>query len=318
MKKESTVRGGSHPQRDLARFIKPMECTPVSVIPADRKEWLYEVKLDGYRCCAVVRDGRAYLYSRYGNLWPERFPHIRTALATLPDTTLDGEIVAVDAAGRPSFQQLQNWQSTRHTIVFYAFDVLHLDGGDLHTLPIEQRRSLLDRLASSFAEPLRLSALLDAPLRRLVPQMKKIGLEGIVAKRRGSRYEAGRRSTAWVKHRFNETGDFVIGGYIPEGTTFGRLLIGVWRGGELFFVKKLKNGFTPQSKNEVFRAIEPLRTRRCPFVNLPEKPGRSAIDAEVMKTAVWVKPLRLAEVEFVEWTSGGRLRHAAFRKLVEE
>ena len=314
-----TARGRSRPSRkshgDPPDFIPPMECTAVADLPDDRARWIYEVKLDGYRCCAVVHRGASRLYSRYGNPWPDRFAGIHDALATLRDVTLDGEIVAVDRSGRPSFQELQNWQSTRHRIVFYAFDALHLDGRDLRALPIEERKRILDDLGSSFEDPLRLSATLDAPLKRLVPQMKKLGLEGIVAKRLGSRYESGRRSPAWQKKRFNETGDFVIGGYIPEDDTFSRLLIGVWREGELHFVKKLKNGFNPIAKKEVMRAIETLRVRSCPFADLPERPGRSAVDAEVMKTAVWVKPERSVEVEFVEWTGGGKLRHAAFRQL---
>ena len=255
------------------------------------------------------------LFSRYGNPWPDRFGEIREALSRLPDVVLDGEIVAVDRAGLPSFQELQNWQSTRHQIVFYAFDILNFEGRDLRALPVEERKRILEDAASRFRDPLRLSAALDAPLHRLVPQMKKLGLEGIVAKRLGSRYESGRRSPAWQKKRFNETGDFVIGGYIPEDDTFSRLLIGVWRGDELHFVKKLKNGFNPLAKKEIMQAIGKLRVRECPFVNLPERPGRSAVDAEVMKTVVWVKPVRSVEVEFVEWTGSGRLRHAAFRQL---
>lgn len=292
-----------------------MECTPVPDVPEERSRWIYEVKLDGYRCCAVVRSGKSFLYSRYGNSWPERFPEIHAALAALRDCVLDGEIVAVDRKGRPSFQELQNWQSTRHLVVYYAFDILHLEGRDLRSLPIEERKEILERLGKSFSDPLRISAMLDAPPAILIPQMKKMGLEGIVAKRRGSRYEAGRRSPFWMKHRFNESADFVIGGYIPEGDTFSRLLVGEWRGNELVFVKKLKNGFSPISKKEVFQAIRGLKIRKCPFVNLPEKAGRSAIDEEVMKTVVWVRPERSVEVDFVERTTGGRLRHAAFRKV---
>ena len=292
-----------------------MECTAVADLPPDRSRWIYEVKLDGYRCCAVVRNGVAELFSRYGNPWPDRFPAIHDALSALPDIVLDGEIVAVDRSGRPSFQELQNWQSTRHLVVFYAFDALYLERRDLRALPLEERKRVLDEVGSSFADPLRVSAILDVPLQKLVPQMKKLGLEGLVAKRLGSRYES-RRSAAWQKKRFNETGVFVIGGYIPEDDTFSRLLIGEWRDGELHFVKKLKNGFNGLSRREVMDAICKLRVKKCPFVDLPELPGRSAIDAEVMKSVVWVKPVREVEVEFVEWTSGGRLRHAAFRQLL--
>jgi bifunctional non-homologous end joining protein LigD len=142
--------------------------------------------------------------------------------------------------------------------------------------------------------------------------MKKLGLEGIVAKRRGSRYESGKRSKAWLKHRFNQVEEFVVGGYLPEGDNdFSRLLIGVWRGEKLIFVKKLKNGFSAATRHEVMRAIRKLRTEKNPFANPRD------IEPDVLAEAVWVKPKRKVEVEFVEWTEHGRLRHAAFRTLVQ-
>lgn len=296
-----------------------MECTAVDEIPDDRSRWLYEVKLDGYRCCAVVRGRKAFLYSRYGNPWPGRFAEIREALAAIGETVVfDGEIVAIDSKGRPSFQELQNWRSTRLPIVYYVFDVTSRGGRDLRRLPIEERKAILVDLAAKFVEPVRLAASLDVKLSSLLPKMKTLGVEGIVAKRRGSRYETGQRSPHWLKHRFSEVGEFLVGGYIAEGDTFSRLMIGVRRGRDLYFVKKLKNGFTRQAKTEIMKSIRGLEIAKCPFMNLPEKAGsrHSAVDEEVMKTATWVRPLRKVEAEFVEWTSGGRLRHAAFRRLV--
>ena len=288
-------------------------------VPDDPARWLYEVKLDGYRSCAVVdRRARAQLYSRYGNPWPERFPDIHEALSELAEPlVLDGEIVAVDAQGRPSFQELQNWQSTRLRIVYYIFDITHRDGRDLVSLPIEERKTILAAVAERFREPLRLADALEADLRTLVPQMKKLGLEGIVAKRRGATYRPGDRSSSWIKHRFNEVGEFVIGGYIAEDDTFARLLIGVWDKGELRFVKKLKNGFSRLTRKQVIESLRGLEVDQCPFANLPEPKGRGAVDAAVMKEVTWVRPVRMVEVEFVEWTSSGRLRHAFFRRLVK-
>ena len=302
------------------KFVPPMECTPVAEIPDDPSKWLYEVKLDGYRCCAVVKNGRAFLYSRYGNPWPGRFPAIAKALAGIGETlVLDGEIVAVDKQGRPSFQELQNWQKTRLTIVFYVFDITHRGKRDLRRLPLEERKHVLGEVATKFAEPVRLATTLDAKLSKLVPQMKKLGVEGIVAKRRGTAYQSGRRSEHWLKHRFNEVAEFVVGGYIAEGDTFSRLMVGEWRDGELHFVKKLKNGFTPYIKTAIMKALRGHKARKNPFVNLPERAGsrHSAVDEEVMKTVTWVKPIVTVEAEFVERTGGGRLRHASFRGLVE-
>ena len=137
-------------------------------------------------------------------------------------------------------------------------------------------------------------------------------LEGIVAKRRGSRYQSGKRSKAWLKHRFNQVEEFVIGGYLPEGSSdFSRLLIGVQRAEKLMFVKKLKNGFSDVTRHQIMKAIRGLRTEKNPFANPRD------IEPAVLAGAVWVKPKRKVEVEFVEWTEHGRLRHAAFRTLVE-
>jgi len=288
-----------------------MECTPVAELPDDPSKWTYEVKLDGYRCCAVVRGGRGFLYSRYGNSWPERFPQIHAALAELRDSVaLDGEICAIDRNGHPNFQELQNWQSTKLPIVFYAFDITHFAGRDLRPLPLEDRREILARVAERFTTPLLLSQPLEANLGRVTRELKKLGLEGLVAKRRGSRYESGIRSASWLKRRFNETAEFVIGGYIPGEGPFARLLVGEWDGDRLVYVKKLKNGFTPYTKEIVFEAIHGLRVRKCPFAKIPPDEG--------VEDAIWVRPVRHVEVEFVERTGSGKLRHAAFRRVVEE
>jgi bifunctional non-homologous end joining protein LigD len=303
------------------KFVRPMECTAVDEIPDDASKWMYEVKLDGYRCCAVVKNGKAFLYSRYGNAWPERFPKITSALAAIDEpVVLDGEIVAIDRQGRPSFQELQSFQKTRLSIVYYVFDILHRGSRDLRRVPIEERKQNLEEIAKQFEEPVRIAATLDVKLSMLIPRMKKLGVEGIVAKRRGSLYESGKRSERWLKHRFNQVAEFVIGGYIAEDKTFSRLMVGEWRGDELHFVKKLKNGFSAFTKEQVMKAIRGLKVKTNPFVNLPEKAGsrHSAVDEEVMKTVTWVRPVRKVEVEFVERTSSGRLRHSHFRQLVDE
>ena len=293
------------------QFIAPMECTAVAELPDDKSTWLYEVKLDGYRCCAVVRPPKALLYSRYGNLWTDRFHNIARALAKFDEPmVLDGEIVALDRNGLPNFQELQNWQSTRAPIVFYAFDLLHRGERDLRRMPIEERKAMLDQLP--FEDPIRLGLSVDAKLSTVTRRLKKLGLEGVVAKRRGSLYESGKRSKAWLKHRFNQIEEFVIGGYLPKGANdFSRLLVGTFRGDKLMFVKKLKNGFSDVTRHQVMKAIRGLRTKKNPFANPRD------IEEDVLAEAVWVKPKRKVEVEFVEWTEHDRLRHASFRKLVE-
>lgn len=136
----------------------------------------------------------------------------------------DGEIVALDRNGLPSFQELQNWQSTHAPIVFYVFDLLQVEDRELRRLPIEERMEVLSGLR--LTDPIRLSETLDAPLAVFVPQMKKLGLEGLIAKRRGSIYLPGERPRSWLKQRFNQVGEFVIGGYLPEGRDDARRDLG--------------------------------------------------------------------------------------------
>ncbi len=315
--KRSEVTRPAPPPSPL-RFIKPMECKLVRHLP-DTPQWLYELKLDGYRAIALLHDDTAELYSRYGNTFRARFPQIVDALrnSSLSSVILDGELVALDSAGHPSFQELQNSRTSDAPIVYYVFDVLHHDGRDLQSEPLTARRNVLQRVARSFVEPVRLAAALDTDLPTLLAAVRQQGLEGIVAKRRDSHYESGKRSGAWVKYRIDEREEFLIGGYLPGSNYLDAVLVGRMQARRLVFVKKLRNGFTPQTRAEVFRALQPLRVAQSPFTNLPEPAGRrGAVDAEQFRKCVWVKPELRCEVEFEEWTRGGRLRHAAFRQLV--
>lgn len=282
-----------------------MECTPVAELPGDAAKWLYEVKLDGYRCCAVRDEkGRTMLYSRYGNAWADRFPNVHAALAEIDASiVLDGEIVALDAKGLPSFQDLQNWQSTKRPIVFYAFDVLHYDGRRLLGEALEARKELLASI--ELPEPIRLVPALEAALPDLIAEMRKLGLEGLVAKRKGTQYAEGTRSQWWVKKRFNEVDEFVVGGYITFRGQIERLLIGTPTREGLHFVHTLKHGFTPFNRRELLTVLEALQTDGNPFA-----------DAEPERRVHWVHPKLWIEVEFIERTKSGNLRHAFYRQMV--
>jgi DNA ligase D-like protein (predicted ligase) len=298
-----------------------MECRRVEKLP-EGATWGYEIKLDGYRAIAVKMGREAFLYSRRGHLLDREFPAIVFGLTQIPvdKLTLDGEIVALDEKGRPVFQELQNRQSTRLPIVFYAFDVLHHAGKDLLQLPLEQRRNILDGIAGHFSDPIRLSPLLRASLPALWKSAKQAGLEGLVAKRMDSTYEPGKRSGAWQKKRANIRDVFIIGGYIPGAQTFFELIVGQERHGKLYYLKRLRNGFVPHTRELVFNAIAPLRTNKCPFVNLPERKESKShpLDVELYRQCVWVKPRVRCVVEFEEWTRSGNLRHAEFRELVQD
>jgi bifunctional non-homologous end joining protein LigD len=206
-----------------------MQCKPVTALPAGEK-WTYEIKFDGYRCIAVKRGKDVTLFSRHEKVLNGRFPGVVDALVLLDgDFVLDGELVALDPQGRPSFQLLQGNISQSLPIYFYAFDLVNRSGELLVNLPLSRRRELLGGLLVAPEDPLRLSPLLQAPSGQILEAVRRLGLEGVVGKRTGSTYEPGERSGAWIKLRTNMEQEFVIGGYVPGARGFDALLAGVTR-----------------------------------------------------------------------------------------
>lgn len=314
------LAGGSR-KRARPKFVEPMQCKAVTKLP-NESNWSFEIKFDGYRSIALKIGKEVQLLSRNENSLNARFPNVAQALGRLPGNfAIDGEIVALDDQGRPSFQILQNNLTRALEVYFYAFDLLHHDGEDLLGQPIERRRELLQELMAEAADPLRLSPLLVAPSGQVLDAVRKLGLEGVVGKRAGSVYEAGERSGAWIKQRTDRQQEFVIGGYVPGARGFDTLLVGVYEEGRLSFVAKVKDGFVPRVRSEIFPKLKKLETRDCPFVNLPEKKGArrgEAMTAEKMKECRWVKPRLVCQVAFVNWTDAGNLRHATFIALRED
>jgi bifunctional non-homologous end joining protein LigD len=304
------------------KFIPPMLAKPSVFLP-EGENWMYEIKLDGYRALVVKKQSEVHLFSRRGNKLKERFPSIAKSFSFLPaNTTIDGEIVAIDDQGRISFTALQNSQSRPAQLYFYAFDLLALRGKDVRRLKLGQRRSLLhDEVLSEAQDPVRLSANFDAPPRDLIAAATKQGLEGIVAKRVDSVYESGERSGAWLKYKTNKGQELVIAGYKPGPTAFEYLLAGYYEGRDLIFIAKIKNGFTPALRRQVAAQFKGLGTRVCPFANLPEPRNArrgEALTAEVMKQMCWLKPGLVAQIEFTEWTTSNHLRHSRFVALRDD
>ena len=298
-----------------------MQCKSVTALPPG-ENWTFEIKFDGYRCIAVKHDKEVTLFSRNENVLNKRFPKVVDALATLgSDFVLDGELVAFDLQGRPSFQLLQNNLSRALPVYFYAFDLLNRDGEPLLNLSIERRRELLANVLPAPEDPMRLSPLLQAPSGQVLEAVRKLGLEGVVGKRIGSAYEPGERSGAWIKLRANLEQEFVIGGYIPGANGFDALLAGVYENRRLIFVAKVKNGFVPRIRDELFPALKALQTVHCPFANLPEKRASrwgESLTAEKMEQCRWVRPKLVCRVAFVEWTDAGHLRHCTFVSMRDD
>jgi bifunctional non-homologous end joining protein LigD len=303
-----------------ARFIEPMLLQQMARLP-EGTQWLYELKLDGYRAIAFKSGGRVHLRSRNDKDFTARYPAIASALSTLPDdTVIDGEVVALDPTGKPSFNLLQNFGqrdvTPKASLVYYVFDVLTIAGRDVMNEPLSMRLDLLAaKIMPGLRDPIRESPTLEAGLPDLIQAVKAQGLEGLVAKRRDSRYEPGQRSGAWAKMRVNQAQEFVIGGYTVGGRTFDALVFGYYNGARLIYVARTRNGFTPSSREALFRKFKGLEIAQCPFANLPEaRSGRwgEGLTAEKMKDCVWLRPLLVGRFEFLEWTPDNHLRHAKF------
>jgi DNA ligase D-like protein (predicted ligase) len=286
-------------------------------------QWFYELKLDGYRAIAFKRNGAIHLRSRNDNDFNARYPAVVGALATLPDNTvIDGEIVAFDQDGRPSFNALQNYGSAPGPVVYYVFDVMVLAGQNLMREPLLKRRQLLeDKVLQKLAEPVRYARPLDADLPVLIRSVRMHGFEGLVAKRRTSVYEPGLRSGEWLKMRVNRGQEFVIGGYTRGTKTFDALVFGYYEGDRLIYAARTRNGFTPATRVQLFRKFKGLEIKECPFANLPEaRSGRwgQGLTKAKMAECVWLKPVLVGQFEFVEWTADNHLRHSRFVGLRED
>lgn len=235
--------------------------------------WMYELKLDGYRAIAFKSDGRAQLRSRNNKDFNRKYPAVTAALAGLPDeTVLDGEVVALDESGRPSFNALQNYASASTPIVYYVFDVLVLAGRDVMAEPLAQRRDLLrSHVLPKLKDPVRESPELDASLAEVISVVRAQGLEGVVAKNLNSPYEPGRRSGAWQKMRVNKGQEFVIGGYTAGPRSFDAVIFGYYEAGNLLYCGRTRNGFTPILRDQLHKEFHALGSSECPFANLPEQ-----------------------------------------------
>lgn len=291
--------------------------TRVDVVPSGA-DWVHEIKLDGYRIVARVERGKVQLLSRNGGDWTARAPGVAKAVEGLglESALLDGELVALRPDGVSEFQRLQNalHSEEQAELIFTLFDLPYLNGQDLRELPLLERKEALQALlgARKADDILRYSAHVQGEGERVFEQARKLGLEGVVSKRVASAYRGG-RSQAWLKTKCLERQEFVIGGYSePSGsrTALGALFVGQWRGKELRYAGKVGTGFSEKSLQELSRVLTPLATEKPPFVD----PPRGAL----ARGAHWVRPTRVAELEFTEFTSDGKLRHPVFCGLRED
>ena len=304
------------PAAAMPEFLPPMLASLVKATPSDDR-WLHEIKFDGYRIQAHLKDGKVRLFTRSGRDWTDRFgDSLAKALAALPaeQAILDGEVV-VEVAGRSSdFSALQADLSEGRSdrMLYYVFDLLHLNGHDLTPLPLVERKRLLATLVAQAADPIRLSDHLDDRGEIVLRHACRMGLEGVVSKLRDSPYRAG-RGQAWVKSKCSARQEFVIGGFVPSAASpraIGSLVMSVFRGDKLHHVGRVGTGFSAAVAEGLMTRLKALETGKSPF-----DPPLKGVEKRGVR---YVRPELVAEVDFRAWTADGNLRHAAFRGLRED
>ena len=307
-------------------FVEPMKAVLVDDLPRG-DDWIYELKFDGVRALAIKTGKAIELVSRNAKDFTHKFPEVAEALQSLPckEAVLDGEIAALDEQGRSSFQLLQarELSGQRPLIFYYVFDLVQLDGKDLTGVPLLKRKAMAKALLASLPDTVRFSASIQADSERVLKEMKSRGLEGVIAKRKGSKYEIGRRSGAWVKFKWTTQQEFVIGGYTePRGTRshFGALLVGYYERKRLLFAAKVGTGFDQKLLKSLHQKFQKLARKDCPFTNLPEKSGQfgRGLTVAEMKRCTWLDPKLVCEIRFSEWTRDNHLRQPAFLGLRED
>ena len=333
---ESVASSGARRRASAAASLATAAKFPVGVEPqlailAARvppgAEWIHEIKFDGYRILASVQGGKATLRSRSGHDWTARFGPAAAALGRLAarQALLDGELVALDEKGRSNFQELQNALSANDPtrLVYYAFDLLFLDGYDLRASPLLERKAALKKLLQEsgrhggreFRARVRYVDHVNGQGDRMFRRACRLSLEGVISKRKDAPYRAGRSDT-WTKAKCLHEQEFVVAGFTEPGGSrenFGALILGVHDGGRrdgLRYVGRVGTGFTQASLRELHQKLSPLETPRGAFAKPPTGAAARGVH--------WVRPELVAEIAFSEWTRDGSLRHPSFKGLRED
>ena len=297
---------------ELPDTLQPELATLVDQPPADEHNWIYEIKFDGYRMLTRAENGEVRLFTRNGNDWTHKLRDLAQALQAmdLPDGWYDGEIIMPGERVPADFQALQGAFDSARTadIIYYLFDIPYCAGYDLREVPLEERRAVLQRVVERKPQDkVRFSAVFEAKAADVVECACRLGLEGVIAKRRNSAYLT-RRSSDWVKLKCGHRQEFVIGGYTdPKGsrTGVGSLLLGVHEAGRLKYSGNVGTGFNEQTLRELRRQLEALASDHSPF----------GAGTGIPRGAHWVKPELVCEVAFGEWTRDDRIRHSVFHGL---
>lgn len=299
------------PKSAFPKDLKPMLAT-LTEEPFDNPAWFYEIKWDGYRIISELRKGKAELWSRNRQDYTEKYQPIADELAKIHhDVVLDGEVVVVDKKGKSHFGLLQDWtEQTEGVLMYYVFDILHLDGHDLTGLPLQRRKEILKHALPHLSR-VKYSDHVVGDGVKFFEAVKKQGLEGMIAKDTNGIYLSGKRSKSWLKVKTHMRQEAVIAGWTePRGSRkdIGALVLGVYENGSLIYIGHAGTGFGSEKLGELKKLLTPLKQNESPFASPPK----------TNMPATWVKPKVVCEVAFTEWTPDGSMRHPVFVGLRED
>jgi bifunctional non-homologous end joining protein LigD len=295
--------------KKLSSFIEPMKAQ-LSDLPAfDSPDWIFEIKWDGYRALAEINKSGNRLYSRNGLTFDKAYPKVFDALKSIKqNVVIDGEIVVFDEKGRPNFQKLQNYKSNdRYPIQYYVFDILELDGKSLTDYPLIDRKAILKGIIPE-SNVIRYCDHVEDEGKTLFTEMQNMNLEGMIAKRKKSKYFIGKRTSDWLKIKNIQSQEAIIVGFTdPKGSRkyFGSLLLGVMKKNKLVSIGNVGTGFTDKSLKELHVKLKPLIRKQSPLdVPIKETPD-----------ITWVEPNLVCNINFTEITDEGSVRHPVFQGL---
>jgi bifunctional non-homologous end joining protein LigD len=323
-KNPTKVYGATQANTASVKSVFPSKLSPMLATlvekPFDKADWQYEIKWDGYRVVAFCEQDKVALKSRNDQSFDEQFYTVHKAVQQWNiHAVVDGEVVVLDEDGKSNFGALQNWRSKADgDIYYYVFDLLWMDGNDLMQVPLHERRSILKKIIPEdnlirFSENFEVSGI------EFFETAKKMGMEGIMAKKSDSIYSANIRSKDWLKIKANKSQEMVIGGYTKNDNSpksFSSLLLGVYENGKLVYTGKAGTGFSDKQQIELLKQFKPYIVTKPPFAQLPDinKPSRFQ-HSPPHATAVWMRPALVCEVNFTEMTADGVMRHPAFKAM---
>jgi bifunctional non-homologous end joining protein LigD len=297
--------------KKIEHYVKPMLATAVDK-PFSNKDWLFELKLDGYRAIAEIKKGKLLLYSRNGLSLAERYPVIMTALKKIRvGAILDGEIVLLNENGKPDFQRLQSYgENDKYPLVYYVFDLLSLTGKDLTQFTLVERKLLLKKLLRK-TDPVLYSGHIETKGEEFFKAIKKDDLEGIVAKKKDSFYSPGIRTREWLKIKNHKSQEAIIAGFTePKGSRlhFGSLLLAQYKNKKLIYIGHAGTGFSDNTLSELMKKMKLLITNKSPF-DFP---------VSANGPVTWIKPKLVCEISYTEITNDGIMRHPVYKGLRPE